>query len=92
MAAVVVFGASGVAAVAAKLNGNMNKVDVSALVNPIDSPTKEPDQYRIYRGINQDAILGFEEVEFPELRDRDDRIVAFVLWTSIQRSLFEGRR
>lgn len=43
MAAVVVFGASGVAAVAAKLNGNMDKVDVSALVDPVASPTKEPD-------------------------------------------------
>ncbi|MDQ0373230.1 LCP family protein [Cellulomonas humilata] len=41
--AVVVFGASGVAAVAAKLNGNMDKVDVSALVNPMPTPTKEPD-------------------------------------------------
>jgi len=39
----VVFGASGVAAVAAKLNGNMDKVDVSALVNPMPTPTKEPD-------------------------------------------------
>ncbi|WP_235523090.1 LCP family protein [Cellulomonas sp. Root485] len=43
VAAVVVFGASGVAAVAAKLNGNMDKVDVSALVDPVASPTKEPD-------------------------------------------------
>ena len=43
LAAVVVFGASGVAAVAAKLNGNMDKVDVSALVNPMPTPTKEPD-------------------------------------------------
>lgn len=43
LAAVVVFGASGVAAVAAKLNGNMNKVDVSALVAPIPTPSKEPD-------------------------------------------------
>jgi LCP family protein required for cell wall assembly len=43
VAAVVVFGASGVAAVAAKLNGNMDKVDVSALVDPVPSPTKEPD-------------------------------------------------
>ncbi|GEL97649.1 hypothetical protein CTE05_11960 [Cellulomonas terrae] len=41
--AVVVFGASGVAAVAAKLNGNMEKVDVSALVNPMPSATTEPD-------------------------------------------------
>ncbi|WP_235518385.1 LCP family protein [Cellulomonas sp. Leaf334] len=43
VAALVVFGASGVAAVAAKLNGNMDKVDVSALVNPMPEPTKEPD-------------------------------------------------
>lgn len=43
VAAVVVFGASGVAAVAAKLNGNMNKVDVTALVKPMPTPTKEPD-------------------------------------------------
>jgi len=43
LAAVVVFGASGVAAVAAKLNGNMNKVDVSALVQPIPATTKAPD-------------------------------------------------
>ncbi len=43
VAAVVVFGGSGVAAVAAKLNGNMEKVDVSNLVNPIAEPTKEPD-------------------------------------------------
>ncbi|KQS99765.1 transcriptional regulator [Cellulomonas sp. Leaf395] len=43
VAAVVVFGASGVAAVATKLNGNMDKVDVSALVNPMPTPTKEPD-------------------------------------------------
>jgi LCP family protein required for cell wall assembly len=43
LAAVVVFGASGVAAVAAKLNGNMDKVDVSALVRPIPSQSKAPD-------------------------------------------------
>jgi LCP family protein required for cell wall assembly len=43
VAALVVFGASGVAAVAAKLNGNMDKVDVSALVNPMPTVTKEPD-------------------------------------------------
>ncbi|WP_235522308.1 LCP family protein [Cellulomonas sp. Root137] len=43
VAAVVVFGASGVAAVAAKLNGNMDKVDVSALVNPMPEASKEPD-------------------------------------------------
>lgn len=43
VAALVVFGGSGVAAVAAKLNGNMEKVDVSDLVNPIAEPTKEPD-------------------------------------------------
>lgn len=43
MVAVVVFGASGVAAVAAKLNGNLDKVDVSGLVNPMPSATKEPD-------------------------------------------------
>jgi LCP family protein required for cell wall assembly len=43
VAAIVVFGASGVAAVAAKLNGNMEKVDVSALVKPVAEPTKEPD-------------------------------------------------
>ncbi|MBO3083826.1 LCP family protein [Cellulomonas sp. zg-ZUI188] len=43
VAAVLVFGASGVAAVAAKLNGNMDKVDVSALVNPMPSQNTEPD-------------------------------------------------
>lgn len=41
--AVVVFGASGVAAVAAKLNGNLDKVDVSGLVDAMPKPTKEPD-------------------------------------------------
>ena len=41
--AVVIFGASGVAAVAAKLNGNLDKVDVSALVAPMPTPSKAPD-------------------------------------------------
>ena len=43
VAAVLVFGASGVAAVAAKLNNNLDKVDVTGLVKPMPTPTKEPD-------------------------------------------------
>lgn len=37
------FGASGVAAVAARLNGNMDKVDVAALVAPMPTQSTEPD-------------------------------------------------
>jgi hypothetical protein len=47
------------------------------------NPTDEPDQYRIYGGITPEQIVDFEEVEFPELLDQEQRVTQFVLWTSI---------
>ena len=41
--AVLAFTVAGGAAVAAKLQGNIDHVDVSALVDPVPSPTKVPD-------------------------------------------------
>lgn len=41
--AVLTFTVAGGAAVAAKLQGNIDQVDVSALVNPVPSPSKVPD-------------------------------------------------
>ena len=41
--AILAFGVAGGAAVAAKLQGNIDQVDVSALVNPAPTPSKVPD-------------------------------------------------
>lgn len=46
--------------------------------DPYD-PEKEPGQYRVYRGITREWIVGFEEVEFPELRDPGERSLMVAL-------------
>jgi hypothetical protein len=54
------------------------------------NPTGEPDQYRIYRGIPPEWIVALDEVAFPELREHTERVLAYTLWSSIQRSLWKG--